>query len=113
MGMFGKLLDTLEAGLAFSQKAAFIKACRAQNRIRNRLAHHLLDGITLAELRKLARQYEAGERAVIDAFNDADEHFAWFYTVATQDDRWERLIRARIKHAETLADVARGEELLV
>src|ERR1022692_1796814 len=71
--MFGRVLRRLESSIGFDGKDEFIEACRKQNKIRNRLAHRLIGGIDLDEIRLLAQEYKNGNREVVDSFNDADE----------------------------------------
>ncbi len=88
---FGRLLNLLESTLDFEGKIEFIDACRAQNAIRNRLAHELLDGIDSRAIRKLAIEYKDGDEDVVDAFNEATEDFSWYYCSQLVDKRWNEM----------------------
>jgi hypothetical protein len=116
--MSGKLIDILENSLEFKGKSEFVSAFKAQNSIRNRLAHRLVEGLTVEELRALANEYESTCRTLVDWFNDADEAFYCFFqetlgtkvldglvlrkiedtTDAEEREKWQGLLNDLEKH---------------
>ena len=94
--MFGRLLQRLESAIEFEQKHEFIEACMKQNTIRNRIAHRLVEGIDLDEMRSLAQEYKRSDKAVVYSFNDGDEHFSYFYCTLVCDPRWDGIISTEI-----------------
>lgn len=109
--MFGRLLQRLERSLEFEKKHEFIEACKNQNRIRNRLAHRLVEGIDLGEMRSLAQEYERGNRQVVDGFNDGDEHFSYFYCTLVLDPHWDAIIATQISEQVDTAEKRKWELL--
>jgi len=97
--MFGRILQLIENSLEFNQKGEFLNACRKQGKIRNRLAHRLIEGLSLEQIRDLAHEYKRGEREVINTFNDADDQFSWFFTMQILNTRWLDAILEQINSA--------------
>jgi hypothetical protein len=102
--MFGKLLELLENSIEFGGKERLIQVCREMNQTRNRLAHHLVAGLTLQELASLANEYQEKHNELVDLFNDADGEFSCFYFVVVHDGGWDRLIRQKLNSASNASN---------
>jgi hypothetical protein len=102
--MFGRIMQRIANSLDFNKKSEFLEACRKQSEIRNRLAHRLIDGLSLGEMRALAHEYKKGKEEMIDCFNDADDQFSWFFTMQILDTRWLDAILVQINSAENPSD---------
>jgi hypothetical protein len=99
--MFGQLLDLLDHSIDFEAKGPFIAACEKLSGARNRLAHELDKGVSLQDIQIIAKECAELDEIIGDRFNDADEHFSWFYVRILDDERWDRLLSLRMESAIT------------
>lgn len=111
--MFGRILQMIEKSLEFNCKHEFIAACSKQSRIRNRLAHSLIEGITLQEIRDLAHEYKEGDEDVVHYFNEGDESFSWFYYEQILHPKWDVLLSTQINSAEDKNEKKKWESLQI
>jgi hypothetical protein len=72
----------------------------------------LLDGITFEKIRSLAHDYDKGQINVINAFNDADDQFSWFYTMEKLNPKWLEVIIRQVNNSEDPSEGLQWESLL-